>query len=189
MAWVVDKLSTFMPYELRKATLRDRDTLEAHIALSARHLGAEDYTAEQIEGALRGAFGVVTQLILDGTYYVVELEGEIVGCGGWSRRQTLFGGDSHEERNAAELDPNSDPAKIRAFFVSSEHARKGIGTLILKHCEDEARSFGYRRAELMSTLPGLRFYSRHGYIADDPIQYELGPGLTIEFVPMSKNLP
>jgi GNAT superfamily N-acetyltransferase len=175
-------------YEIRKATLRDRDTLESLIACSARQLGAQDYTAEQIEGALRGAFGVDTQLIQDGTYFVVESEGKIVGCGGWSRRRTLFGGDSHAERSATELDPRGEPGKIRAFFVAPEHARKGIGTIILKHCEDDARSFGFLRLELMATLPGVRLYAKHGYVSGSPIQYELALGLNIEFVPMSKTL-
>lgn len=177
-----------MGYEIRRATLQDRDTLETLIARSARQLGVQDYTAEQIEGALHGAFGVDTQLIQDGTYFVVESEGQIVGCGGWSRRRTLFGGDSHAERSAAELDPRVEPAKIRAFFVAPEHARKGIGTAILKCCEDDARSFGFSRLELMATLPGVRLYAQQGYVLGSPIQYELAPGLKIEFVPMSKTL-
>ncbi|MFZ5862847.1 MAG: GNAT family N-acetyltransferase [Nitrospirota bacterium] len=174
--------------EIRKATLQDRETLESLIARSARQLGAHDYTEEQIEGALRGAFGVDTQLIQDGTYFVVESEGQIIGCGGWSRRRTLFGGDSHTERSVAELDPRVEPGKIRAFFVAPEYARKGIGTLILKHCEDNARSFGFLRLELMATLPGVRLYAKHGYVAGSPIQHELAPELNIEFVPMSKTL-
>lgn len=177
-----------MNHKIRKATLQDRDSLETLIARSAQQLGALDYTAEQIEGALRGVFGVDTHLIQDGTYFVVESEGQIIGCGGWSRRRTLFGGDSHTERSAAELDPRVEPGKIRAFFVAPEHARKGIGTLILKHCEDDARSFGFLRLELMATLPGMRLYAKHGYVAGSPIQYELAPELNIEFVPMRKTL-
>ena len=96
-----------MCYELRKATVSDRDALNVLIARSVRELSAQEYTPEQIEGALQGAFGVDTQLILDGTYYVVESEGIILGCGGWSCRRTLFGGDSHTVRDAAELDPRA----------------------------------------------------------------------------------
>lgn len=177
-----------MSYEIRKATLQDRDTLKTLIVRSARQLGARDYTSEQIEGALRGAFGVDTQLIQDGTYFVVESGGQIVGCGGWSRRRTLFGGDNHTERSAAELDPRVEPGKIRAFFVAPEHARKGIGTIILERCEDDARSFGFLRLELMATLPGVRLYAKHGYVPGSPIQYEVAPGLNIEFVPMRKAL-
>lgn len=177
-----------MSYQIRIATLQDCGALETLIARSARHLGAQDYTAEQIEGALRGAFGVDTQLIQDGTYFVVESGGEIVGCGGWSRRRTLFGGDNHTERSPAELNPRVEPGKIRAFFVAPEHARKGIGTIILKRCEDDARSFGFQRLELMATLPGVKLYAKHGYVLGPPIQYELTPGLNIEFVPMRKTL-
>ena len=177
-----------MDYALRKAKLQDRHDLEALIVRSARQLGAQDYTAEQTEGALRGAFGVDTQLIEDGTYFVVESEGRIVGCGGWSRRRTLFGGDRHTERSVAELDPRTEAGKIRAFFVDPEHARKGIGTAILRQCETDARSFGFSRLELMSTLPGARLYKQHGYLPGAPINYELAPGLTIEFIPMSKTL-
>ena len=175
-----------MSYEIRKATLQDRDVLETLIARSARQLGVQDYTAEQIEGALRGAFGIDTQLIQDGTYFVVESVGQIVGCGGWSRRHTLFGGDNHASRSVVELDPRVEPGKIRAFFVAPEHARKGIGTMILKRCEDDARSFGFLRLELMATLPGARLYAKNGYVPGPSIQYELTPGLNIEFVPMSK---
>lgn len=175
-----------MSYEIRKATLQDRDDLETLIARSARQLGAQDYTAEQIEGALRGAFGVDTQLIQDGTYFVVESGGQMIGCGGWSRRHALFGGDGHAPRSAVELDPHTEPGKIRAFFVDPEHARKGIGTAILKRCENDARLFGFLRLELMATLPGVRLNAKHGYVPDSPIQYELAPGLNIEFVPMRK---
>lgn len=177
-----------MRYEIRKATLKDREVLEMLIARSARHLGSQDYTTEQIEGALRGAFGVDTQLIQDGTYFVVESEGQIIGGGGWSRRNTLFGSDSHAEHSAIELDPRVGPGKIRAFFVAPEHARKGVGSLILKRCEDEARSFGFSCLELMASLPGMRLYAKHGYVADSPLQYELEPGLNIEFIPMRKTL-
>jgi GNAT superfamily N-acetyltransferase len=175
-----------MPYQLRKATHRDRPALQALIARSARSLGATDYRPEQIEGALRGAFGVDTQLIDDGTYFVVESEGVLVGCGGWSRRRTLFGGDAHSERNAQELDPNVDAAKIRAFFVDPDHARRGIGKTLLEHCETEARAQGFTRFELMGTLPGVRLYQALGYVGDERVHHPVAPGVTIEFVPMRK---
>jgi N-acetylglutamate synthase-like GNAT family acetyltransferase len=178
----------FVHYKLRKATLQDQDILEDLISRSARQIGVADYTAEQIEGALRAAFGVDTQLIQDGTYFVVESEGTIVGCGGWSRRRTLFGGDQHAERNPAELDPHLEAGRIRAFFVEPKHARRGIGTTILKQCEADALASGFSRMELMATLTGVKLYAQHGYIPGSPIQYELNPGLPIEFVPMSKRL-
>lgn len=175
-----------MAYRLRNAAESDRAPLEALIAQSARELSAADYTPEQIDAALRGAFGVDSQLIRDGTYYVVECDDAIVGCGGWSRRRTLFGGDAHAQRDAAELDPQVDAAKIRAFFVHPGHARRGIGRLILDHCESQARAAGFARFELMATLPGTRLYATHGYEAETPISHELGGGLTIQFVRMRK---
>ena len=176
-----------MNYRLRKATAADRPALETLIARSARELGSADYTPQQIEGALRGAFGVDSQLIRDGTYFVAEEDGQIVGCGGWSRRRTLFGGDAHAQRDAAELDPRHDAAKIRAFFVDPAHARKGIGRAILERCEAEARASGFLKFEIMATLPGVRLYKAFGYETAELVHYELGPGLSIEFVPMRKH--
>jgi GNAT superfamily N-acetyltransferase len=173
-------------YHIRPATLADKPALESLIARSARELSRRDYTPEQVEGALQGAFGVDTQLIRDGTYFVVECEGKIAGCGGWSRRRTLFGGDARAERDAAELDPQTDAAKIRAFFVDPDFVRRGIGRAILERCEAEARVHGFRRFELMATLPGVRLYRECGYVGETRIQYEVRPGLSIDFVPMTK---
>jgi GNAT superfamily N-acetyltransferase len=177
---------TQTPFQLRKATHADRPALQILIARSARELGADDYRPEQIEGALRGAFGVDTQLIDDGTYFVVETQGKLVGCGGWSRRRTLFGGDAHSNRDAQELDPATDPAKIRAFFVDPQYARRGIGRALLERCESEARARGFGRFELMGTLPGVRLYEALGYVGSERVHYPVAPGVTIEFVPMHK---
>ena len=173
-------------YQLRAATRADQGALQQLIARSARELGAGDYRPEQIEGALRGAFGVDTQLIDDGTYFVVESDGKLVGCGGWSRRRTLFGGDAHRERDAGELDPRVDAAKIRAFFVDPDHARRGIGRRLLERCESEARARGFHRFELMGTLPGVRLYQALGYTPDAMVHYPVASGVTIEFIPMHK---
>src|SRR5262245_36527055 len=152
-----------MDYRLRKATFDDQAALTALIARSARELSAGDYAPEVVEGALRGAFGVDTQLIRDGTYFVVESGGEIVGCGGWSYRRTLFGSDSGPGRDASELDPSVDAAKIRAFFIDPTHARRGLGTLLLNHCESQATTRGFTRFEMMATLPGQKLYAARGY--------------------------
>jgi len=173
---------------IRHATMEDRDALHELIARSARELSVGDYTPEQVEGALRGAFGVDSQLIRDGTYFVVEDNGCIAGCGGWSYRRTLFGGDSRAERDAGQLDPDTDPAKIRAFFVDPAHARKGIGTMLLDKCESEARARGFSRVELMGTLPGVRLYAARGYVGSPMVHYEVAPGIAIEFIPMTKVL-
>src|SRR5215470_12447229 len=112
---------------IRCATLEDVSSLRALIAESARALSGDDYTPQQVEGALRGAFGVDTQLIRDGSYFVIEADGRFAGCGGWSRRRTLFGSDARADRDATELDPATDAAKIRAFFIHPDFARRGLG--------------------------------------------------------------
>ncbi len=173
-------------YSIRKATLDDRGALESLIARSARALTLGAYTPRQVETALRSAFGVDSQLIGDGTYLVAEANGSIVGCGGWSPRRTLFGGDAQPRRDSSELDPKRDAAKIRAFFIDPAYVRQGIGRALLERCEAEARSHGFRRLELMAMLSGVDFYRAHGYLPGALVQYELEPGLTIEFQPMSK---
>ncbi len=174
-------------YTLRVATLEDEPALRELIARSIRALGAADYSPAQIEGALRGAFGVDTNLIRDGSYYVVVSErGERVACGGWSRRRTLFGSDARAERDESWLDPSIEAAKIRAFFVDPAHTRRGLGRAILERSEAEARRAGFSRFELMATLPGVRLYAQYGYVAQAPIAYPLPDGLSISFVPMSK---
>jgi GNAT superfamily N-acetyltransferase len=174
-----------MQYPIRVATLDDVTAIESLIARSIRTLGANDYTSPQIEAALKGAFGVDTQLIADGTYFLAENNGQLVGCGGWSKRRTLFGSDANAQRDPRELDPTGDAAKIRAFFVEPKYVRHGIGAALLEHCESAARSYGFRSFELMATLPGVRLYQARGYVASVAILHSLGD-LTIEFVPMKK---
>ena len=173
---------------LRKAIRSDIPAIEALIARSARGLSAADYRAAQIEGALRGAFGVDSQLLADQTYFVVEDEGRLVGCGGWSFRSTLFGGDARAGRDSSVLDPRTQAAKIRAFFVDPDAARRGIGSRLLEHCETEARAHGFSHAELMATLPGVKLYAARGYAGAAMVCYDIGQGESIEFVPMRKNL-
>src|ERR1700733_7228980 len=173
---------------LRKATLADIPALETLIARSARGLSTGDYSQAQIEGALRGAFGVDSQLLADETYFVVEDVGQMVGCGGWGFRSTLFGGDARAGRDTSILDPETQPAKIRAFFVDPGHARRGIGSLLLDHCENQARARGFRHVELMATLPGVRLYAARGYVGSDKVYFDVGEGESIEFIPMRKAL-
>jgi GNAT superfamily N-acetyltransferase len=177
-----------MTFALRKATLDDRSVLDRLIADSARGLSPPDYTAAQVEAALGSAFGVDSELIRDGTYFVAEADGRIVGCGGWSRRATLFGGDAQAGRRSELLDPAVDSARVRAFFVHPDWARRGIGRAILERCESEARAHGFRSAELLATLPGERFYRALGYRGTERIEHRLPDGITIEFVPMKKSL-
>ncbi|MGL4621024.1 GNAT family N-acetyltransferase [Chroococcidiopsis sp.] len=172
---------------LRQARLDERAEIERLIAASARRLSRADYTDEQIEAAIAAVFGVDTDLIVDGTYFVAEA-GILVGCGGWSKRKTLFGGDRYSDRESGYLDPNCDAAKIRAFFVHPDWARQGIGRAILQRCELEAQASGFRSLELMATLPGVKLYRAYGYTGSDRVAYTIGNGVSIEFVPMSKTI-
>ena len=176
-------------YRLRVATLADEPTLRELIARSIRGLGAGDYTLMQIDAALTGAFGIDTSLIRDGTYFAVVSEGgAIVGCGGWSRRRTLFGSDARADRDDAWLDPRTDAAKVRAFFIHPDHARRGLGRWILERSEAAAVAAGFTRFELMATLPGKRLYEKCGYVPEAPIQHPLPGGISITFVPMQKGV-
>lgn len=177
-----------MSITLRQATFDDVPLLQGLIARSARALSAADYRPAQVEGALQGAFGVDSQLLADQTYFVAEECGAIVGCGGWSYRSTLFGGDARAGRDASLLDPKSQAAKIRAFFVAPEQARRGIGSLLLHRCEREARARGFSQVELMATLPGVKLYAARGYVGAELVRYEVGGGEFIEFIPMRKSL-
>ena len=174
---------------LRKASSSDIAQIEALIARAARGLSLDDYRPSQIEGALRGAFGVDTQLLEDETYFVVQAAEALIGCGGWSFRATLFGGDARKERDATRLDPATHAARIRAFFVDPSHARRGVASRLLDRCEHEARRHGFSQTELMATLPGVKFYAARGYVGAPLIRYDVGSGESIEFVPMRKQLP
>ncbi len=177
-----------MPLTIRAASAADVPALDALIARSARGLSSSDYRPAQIEGALRGAFGVDSQLLADQTYFVVEDSGKILGCGGWSFRSTLFGGDARQGRDSSTLDPKSQAAKIRAFFVEPDCARRGVGSLLLDHCEKAARAHGFSQVELMATLPGVKLYSARGYSPGPMVIFEVGNGESIEFIPMHKSL-
>ena len=174
-------------YRTRLAVLEDCEAIARVIARSAREVTTSHYTKRQVEGALRGAFGVDTQLIKDGTYFVVtHASTEVIACGGWSRRSTLFGSDQRADREPGELDPRTDFARIRAFFVDPAHLRKGAASLLLERCESAAREAGFSRFELMGTLSGVPFYEVRGYIVTKPVAYELEPGLSIDFQAMRK---
>ena len=127
---------------IRKATLADVPAIQSLIAISARALGAPHYTSEQIEAALLGAWGVDTELIRDSTYCVGVQEDDVILCGGWSRRATHFGGDAHDARESRLLDPQTEAARIRAFFVHPRVARQGLASRLLAVCEAEAKAAG-----------------------------------------------
>lgn len=173
---------------IRLATVDDRQAISELIAESARQLSREQYSDAQIEAAIATVFGVDSDLIEDGTYFVAESSGLMVGCGGWSRRKTLFGGDQYSSRDAGYLDPQSEPAKIRAFFIHPAHARKGIARAILSRCETEAKAHGFHALELMATLPGIAFYESCGFSQMGNYDLELTKGVKLELVPMRKEL-
>ena len=176
-----------MPFALRVAERNDIPALEALIPLSTRELQAAYYSPAQIDGALGTVFAVDRQLIADGTYFVVEDDGVIMGCGGWSKRKTLFGGD--QGRHASEdalLDPAREPARIRAFFVHPQRARRGIGTLLLRECEQAAAAAGFRALELVATLAGVPLYAAGGFRAVEHFEIPLASGGQIPAVRMSK---
>jgi GNAT superfamily N-acetyltransferase len=172
---------------LRLATEEDIPALRALIDASVRTLQAGDYSAEQLDGALGTILGVDSQLIADGTYFAVESDaGELAGCGGWSKRRTLFGSDHAAVREDDLLDPRVDAAKIRAFFVHPDFARKGIGSKLLEACEQAAYDAGFRRFEMGSTLTGVNLYRRQGYEVIDRIEVPLANGATYAVVRMAK---
>ena len=174
---------------LRKAVPADTLALASLIELSVRALQKGDYGQDQIEGALAVVFGVDSQLIADGTYFVVECSrDEFVGCGGWSRRKTLFGGDQAAIREPELLNPELDSAKIRAFFVHPDWTRRGIGTLLLNACETAAQSEGFRRFEMGATLTGVPLYRVRGYREVEPLEVPLPNGLSLPIVRMAKNI-
>jgi GNAT superfamily N-acetyltransferase len=182
-----------MTVRIRLAVDSDISELRNLIQVSVRGLQARDYSAEQLEGALRSVYGVDTQLIADGTYFAAEemVSAEsplLVGCGGWSKRKTLYGGDQFAGREDSLLDPEKDAAKIRAFFVHPEWARRGIGGMILEACETAARAAGFQRLEMGATLTGVPFYRAKGYVEMETTDVPLRDGLTLPIVRMGKEV-
>lgn len=177
-----------MKFSLRKASEHDVAVLRELIDASVRGLQAGDYSPSQIESALASVYGVDSQLIADGTYFVVEAEGVIVACGGWSQRKTLYGGDVWKAREDTLLDPRKDAAKIRAFFVHPNWVRRGIGTILLDACERAAAEAGFRRFEMGATLSGVPLYRARGYVAVENLAVPLANGESLPIVHMEKVL-
>jgi GNAT superfamily N-acetyltransferase len=177
---------------LREAVTADIPRLREVIEASVRGLQAQDYTPAQIEGALQSVYGVDTRLIEDGTYFVVEAQvgsgTQVVACGGWSRRRTLYGGDQFSGREDSLLDPARDAAKIRAFFVHPDWARQGLGSLILDACERAAIAAGFTQMEMGATLSGVPFYRAKGYAEVEKQTAALGNGETLPIVKMAKSV-
>src|SRR3954463_13671018 len=180
-------------FELRLATQQDIPALHQLIEASVRGLQAGDYTPQQIDGALGSVLGLDTQVIADRTYSIVECCGpmttgpRLAGCGGWSKRKTLFGADRGPGRKPELLDPIADAAKVRAIFVHPHFARRGLGSLILATVEQAARAAGFLRFEMGSTLTGVPLYRLKGYIEVERISVPLWNGEALPLVKMVKN--
>ena len=179
---------------VRPATAADLPALRELIPRSVRELSRAFYTSAQVESAIQHVFGPDTSPIMDGTYFVAETpDGALAGCGGWSRRRLLYGGDQarsadpHATGNEW-LDPAADPARIRAFFVAPGCARQGVATAILGECVAAARAAGFRWLELAATLPGVPFYESRGFTRDKRLDAVLADGTEIAFVQMSATL-
>jgi GNAT superfamily N-acetyltransferase len=185
---------------IRQAVAADIPILRELIEASVRGLQAQDYTPTQLESALKTVYGVDSQLIADGTYFVAEAEvreaqlrtvkreGVIVGCGGWSKRKTLYGGDRWTGREDELLDPLRDAAKIRAFFIHPAWARRGIGSRILETCEAAARATGFTRFEMGATLTGVPMYRARGYVELEHLEVPLANGESLPIVRMAKKV-
>jgi N-acetylglutamate synthase-like GNAT family acetyltransferase len=181
---------------IRKAAQAEIPALTELIHASVRQLQADDYTEAQREAALKTVFGVDTQLVADGTYLVAEAIDSavaakanlpaIAGCGGWSKRKTLYGGDAWTQREDALLDPACDAAKIRAFFIHPAWARRGVGTRMLEACESAARQAGFTRFEMGATLTGAKLFAAKGYVPLRRIELSLGDGESLSVIHMEK---
>ncbi len=173
--------------DIRLARPDDIPTLRSLIAASARVLGGPFYAERENEAAIAGVYGVDSQLIADESYFVASLDGRLAGCGGWSWRDTMFGGDQYGARTTTDLDPRYHPARIRAFFVAPDCARRGVASALLARSEAAAVAHGFAKAMMMATLSGEPFYARHGYQSGERVHVELD-GVDVPFVPMSKHL-
>jgi GNAT superfamily N-acetyltransferase len=171
----------------RLATEADIAALTALMAASIERLQQGFLTAAQI-AASRIIMGLDTQLIADRTYFIVEAAGQAIGCGGWSRRHTLYGGDHTAGRDAAPLDPARDAARVRAMYTDPDHARRGVGRLILARCEHAAAAEGFSRVELMSTLAGEPLYRACGYREIARVAPEPVAGVAVPLIRMGKEI-
>jgi GNAT superfamily N-acetyltransferase len=172
--------------KIRTAIPADLPAIEAVMRASMAALGANFYDERQTASAVRYIAVADPQIVADGTYFVVEDEGEIVACGGWSGRKKLFSGTSDQDAVEGWLDPQKEPARIRAMFVLPSHARRGIGRMIIDRAEAEAAAAGFSMCELMATLPGVPLYRACGYEPLETVEIELPDGMRLECLRMSR---
>jgi GNAT superfamily N-acetyltransferase len=164
---------------LRAATFDDVPALRALIERSARELSVDFYSPQQIDAAVTHVFGVDTQLISDGTYFVIDAPDGPAAAGGWSARRTLYGGDQAKAESDPRLDPATEPARIRAFFVHPHFARQGLGRRLFAACAQAAWNAGFRNFELMATAPGEPLYSALGFTIVERVIVPLPGGVDV----------
>jgi GNAT superfamily N-acetyltransferase len=172
---------------VRVATRDDIPRIRPLMDHAIRELLKPYLTPEAVAGSFE-IMGLDTQLIDDGTYFAIDDGAVVVGCGGWSRRTTLFGGDHSSGRSAALLDPAKDAARVRAMYTSPDHTRRGIGRAVLDTCEEAARGAGFKRAELMATMAGEPLYRACGYEVIEPHTSTTSTGVRIPLLRMGKAL-
>jgi GNAT superfamily N-acetyltransferase len=175
-----------MTLTVRLATHDDMPALRKLMAASIAELQKEFLSEAQI-AASAAIMGLDTQLIDDGTYFAVAEGDAVRGCGGWSRRATLYGGDHTAGRDAALLDPARDPARVRAMYTDPAHTRRGIGRMILAACEEAAAAEGFRTVELMGTMSGQPLYAAAGFVVVEHLQDDRG-GVPVPLVRMRKTI-
>jgi len=173
---------------VRPATTADIPAMEALIARSGIQLSEGFYTPEQAQAITRHVFGVDTQLVADQTYFVIEKDGQLAACGGWSKRKTLFGADRTKQGADPLLDPATEAARIRAFFVDPAMARQGLGRQLLQHCADAALRGGFHTLELAATMPGVPLYQACGFEIVDPIEITLPGDIKVPLAKMRKSI-
>ena len=171
----------------RLATLDDVPALRALMSLAIDRL-QRPFLDEPTIRASHGVMGLDTQLISDGTYFVAEQGGRVVGCGGWSRRATLFGGDHAGSRNDSLLNPLRDPARFRAMYTHPDFVRRGVGRLILRLSEAAAKAEGFAHGELAATLAGVPLYRACGWLEIEPFVSDEIEGRRVPMVRMGKRL-
>lgn len=175
-----------MSWLLRLAQMEDAPALERLIEHVTRQSLSRHYSSAQLEAALGPVFGLDAQLIRDGTYFLVEHAGERIACGGWSKRAAVYGGDRGRADADLELNPHTDAARVRAFFVHPDWERRGIGHALLAASESAIRAAGFTRIELVATLAGEALYARHGYDVAERYEAPIPGGLGIAVVRMRK---
>jgi GNAT superfamily N-acetyltransferase len=174
-----------MTFTHRLAIESDLPQLSTLMERAIRELLKPVLRPEQVEASF-SIMGLDTQLIEDRTYFVVEEDGRVAGCGGWSRRATLFGGDHSAGRDARLLDPASEPARVRAMYTAPDFARRGVGRLVLSLCEDAAKREGFRAVELGATMAGLPLYRACGYVELEAMDVATPSGVMVPIIRMGK---